>query len=128
VKSPAKFTSKYKSAATFVGKSCSITKTFGQPLVKVLYVFNTSYVPSMKELTGRVTSELKNVLGDAQHSAQAMTGQLHSFMSSMTPQLPNLGAGHMPAAMPAAMPAPATGMTFQNLQQNLATYPSLSHA
>lgn len=123
-KSPATFTSKYKSAATFVGKSCSITKTFGQPLVKVLYVFNTSYVPSMKELTGRVTSELKNVLGDAQHSAQAMTGQLHSFMSSM----PNLGAGHMPAAMPAAMPAPATGMTYQDLQQNLATYPSLSHA
>lgn len=98
--------------------------------MKVLYVFNTSYVPSIKELTGRVTSEIKSVLGEAQQSTQAMTSQLHSFLGGMTPHLPNLGAGPMqPGPMqPGPMPAAGNGMTFQNLQQNLASYPSLSHA
>ena len=38
VTTPANFTSAYKKAATFQSQFCQISKSFGEPLEKVLYV------------------------------------------------------------------------------------------
>ena len=93
-KTPATFTSKYKSAPTFTTKECIVSKTFGEPLVKVLYVFDGSDTSSIANLTSRVTSEMRDVLGGAQAGTAAIAGQLQSFMQGL-PKLPGLGhKGH----------------------------------
>lgn len=53
-KVPANFTSKFHSAPTFTSKECKVTKTFGESVEKVLFVFDGTQAPDMNTLVAKV--------------------------------------------------------------------------
>jgi hypothetical protein len=116
-KTPATFTSKYKSAPAFVSKSCLIEKTFGEPDVRVLYVFDGASYPDMNELTAKVTQEVTQMMGTLTGGmgANQMTSQLTSMLGAL-PSLPvTAAAPPKPEVATLAAPQVAT-----NLQEQLA--------
>lgn len=62
-KTPASFTSKFHSAPVFTSKECKVTKTFGEDVEKILFVFDGTKAPDMNALTSQITEEVKKVLG-----------------------------------------------------------------
>lgn len=92
-KSPAVFTSKYKSAPSFVGKSCSIEKEFGESIERVLFVFDGTTVPDVNELTAKIQAEVGQMMtglptfGPTQYTEQiqSMIGSLPSFATVAAP-------------------------------------------
>lgn len=91
-KTPATFVAKYKASPEFYGKECKVTKSFGEEITKVLYVFDGSDNLPLANLTSRITSEVQDVLGGARAGAGAVTDQLQSFLASM-PKIPGLMDG-----------------------------------
>ena len=54
-KTPANFTSKYHSAPVFTSKECKVTKTFGDAVQKVLFVFDGQQAPDIHALTAQAS-------------------------------------------------------------------------
>lgn len=67
---------------------------FGEVITKVLYVFDGSDNLPLANLTSRITSEVKDVLGGARAGTSAVTQQLQSFMATM-PKIPGLMDGQV---------------------------------
>ena len=85
VKTPANFTSHFKSAPRLVGKSCAISKTFGEVEEKVLFVFDGSMgsMGDLTNLTNKVTGELQAAVSGARIGSAAMQSQVKSFLSQL---------------------------------------------
>lgn len=66
-----------------------MTKTFGEPLTKVLYVFDGAAPVDLNAITATVMTEIKGVTGAIGGAHQALAGQLTTFLGS----IPTLGAG-----------------------------------
>lgn len=97
VKSPASFTSKYKTAPIFVSKECPIVKEYGEEIIKVLYVFDGTTYPNITKLTSEVTEQMRAIMGGLTAGPQAIAAQLQNFMSAVpTIPLPQLGGGGLP--------------------------------
>ncbi|KAL4532276.1 hypothetical protein Ndes2437B_g02687 [Nannochloris sp. 'desiccata'] len=105
---PATFTPSVKKPAKFMGHGfelvlsagactfneeilieCKVTKTFGEPLTKVLYVFDGAAPVDLNAITATVMTEIKGVTGAIGGAHQALAGQLTTFLGS----IPTLGAG-----------------------------------
>ena len=89
IKTPANFTSKYKTAPKFVSKECKVRKEFGEPIQKVLYVFDGSGPVDLNAITTTVMNEIRSVTGSIGGAHQALAGQLTSFIGG----IPNMGMG-----------------------------------
>ncbi|PRW56581.1 hypothetical protein C2E21_4769 [Chlorella sorokiniana] len=83
VKFPANFTSKYHSAPSFTSKVCKKTKTFGEPVEKVLFVFDGQKAPDMNALVAQITAEVKNVLGTVGSGVQEVIANTKGTVSSL---------------------------------------------
>jgi hypothetical protein len=60
LKTPASFTSKHKSAPSFRGKQCVVAKEFGEPVKKVLFVFDGQNPVDVNQLTNQVRRRVPN--------------------------------------------------------------------
>jgi len=131
-KIPANYSSKYKAAPTFSGKTCLLSKEYGETIQKVLFVFNGDDYPDIKNLTHQVAEEMKTVLGGITAGPRAIADQLHGFMSSLPkpqmprmPLLPNLnfpGIGGKNNVGKFDGPSTTDGMSYQQLQNAAASY------
>ncbi|KAL4427814.1 hypothetical protein ABPG75_001903 [Micractinium tetrahymenae] len=81
-KKPATFTSKFHSAPSFTSKVCKVTKTFGEPVEKVLFVFDGTQAPDINALTAQITEEVKKVLGTVGTGMSDIIGSTRSLVSS----------------------------------------------
>ena len=88
-KTPANFTSKYKSAPKFISKECKVVKRFGEPIQKVIYVFDGSAPVDLNAITNTVLNEIRQVTGAIGGAHQALVGQLTNFIGN----IPTLGGG-----------------------------------
>jgi len=66
-----------------------VTKSFGDPLKKVLYVFDDSTPVDLNAITTSVMNEIKGVTGAIGGAHQALAGQLTTFLGS----IPSMGTG-----------------------------------
>jgi len=83
-KTPANFTSKYKSAPKFVSKQCAIEKTFGTEVRKVLYVFDGTNPVDVNSLTTTVLSEVRSLMDGLLGPAHTqLATQLQKFMATV---------------------------------------------
>ncbi|GAB4818229.1 hypothetical protein N2152v2_005275 [Parachlorella kessleri] len=118
--SPANFTSAYHKAATFTSQAspaarpsrllwtlhcdaaasafayvfCQISKSFGEPVEKVLFVFDGAYtdgeIVNVQDLTSKITSEVQNMLS-------SMTTSIHDVRSGLFDGLNGIASAN-PAA------------------------------
>jgi len=108
-KNPSNFTSKYKSAPMFTSKECKIEKVFGEPIKKVLYVFDGSQQIDLNALTANVLSEIRTLVGGVVGPAHTqLATQLQKFMSSMVSLPQHLLAPKL--SMPNLFTTSTTGM------------------
>jgi hypothetical protein len=146
-KTPANFTSKYKSAPRFVNKECKVTKTFGQPTTTVLYVFD-GVDTAVANITSRVSAELRSVLGGARLGTAQVAQQLQTFLGGLPGLLPGKGGmggmglggglpnldilgalGNLGGGAPPVVPSTGAGAgvdPFEALKAVLSTYPSMT--
>lgn len=110
-KTPANFTSKYKSAPKFISKECKIEKTFGDDIRKVLYVFDGSSPVDINALTNTVLGEVRQLMGNLVGPAHNQLGaQLQRFMGSIASMSQN------PGAMLPSFTAPTAGAATTTTQ------------
>ncbi|KAL4442033.1 hypothetical protein ABPG77_011294 [Micractinium sp. CCAP 211/92] len=98
-KRPATFTSKFQvppgggrgplkagpptreGAGGFTSKVCKVTKTFGEPVEKVLFVFDGTQAPDINALTAQITEEVKKVLGTVGTGMSDIIGSTKSLLT-----------------------------------------------
>ncbi|KAL4442032.1 hypothetical protein ABPG77_011293 [Micractinium sp. CCAP 211/92] len=68
-------------AAHFTSKVCKVTKTFGEPVEKVLFVFDGTQAPDINALTAQITEEVKKVLGTVGTGMSDIIGSTKSLLT-----------------------------------------------
>ncbi|PSC68122.1 hypothetical protein C2E20_8258 [Micractinium conductrix] len=106
-KTPANFTSKFRSAPEFTSKECKIEKVFGQEVEQVLFVFDGSSVPDVTQLTAKINEEVKKVLGTVGTGVGDIVGNAKSMLMGGL-----LGGADAAAAVPAAVATGAQAFTY----------------
>lgn len=84
-KTPANFTSKYKAAPEFTAKECKISKTFGEDVKKVLFVFDGQNPVDLGALTNTIMTEVRGTMGSLLGGGRThLTTQMQQFMSGLS--------------------------------------------
>jgi hypothetical protein len=91
---PAKFNSKYLAGAQFESKSCKVTKTFGNPIEKVLFVFDGQTPVDINSIANTVVSEVRSALGGLATAHTNLKDQMNKFLSTLPHLTSPLGTAY----------------------------------